>query len=545
MTFQMYEGQKALQQFNDPDFCQLWQTLIGQCPWSTLYQGEKYACIWFDVYADVFTPILMIEKNSVGALDHLIILGKNKNTNQIFHCGAHQAEYQCWLSADLNFSTFIKQVLTEIGKIDLNNNFTMKFLPAELTQHIRNNSKILANNFILHDEKKPVIQFDQDPAPWQSMTKKGNKSKLSRLKKLGDLKIELLSFNASEKKEAAIELLQQISLFYDLRQGAINNNLPFIEDTVKFKFYLRLLTELDEFKVLAVHINDKVIACVIGDITDKELSVGVFSYDFFLSKHSPGKILLLLGSKLLAEAGLKTIDLTPGGDWKWRYANHFETVSTITFYHKPKQYCSVLAKEKILNFAKSFLQIFNLKPDDIRNMVTNLKSKKLESQRPELRIYSFPASQAEKLPETKGIKVNTISDFLKFEVSDEGPQRQSFLSDALRRFENGQHGYSNADNHHLLQSGWLAANQKKTYFTEVEQEYFYNEKSCALMGLYSHKSEANQDSYQRIITQMAKDASGYDDIQTIYISALSDNIPLQNAIEKIGFEYIETLHYKG
>lgn len=550
MAFQLYIEQLAYEKMSCPDFSHKWQALFDDCPWSTVFQSQSFSRTWFDIYGEDFIPVIMTEDNN-DQLDHLVIFGWNSQDNKLVHCGAHQAEYQCWLSRDFDFSDFVNNVLFESHKLNPSGLLEFKFLPTALTTHLNSNKKSLQNNFILRNEKKLTIQFDVEPAPWASMSKKNNKYQLAQMRKLGDVKLELLDFNSEDGQNEVDDLLNQIIPYYDLRQGAISDCCPFLEDNKKIHFYQKLLSETQEFQALVFKNGDKISACAVGSVENKELSFGIFCFNFLLSKYSPGKLLLFMGSKMLAEKGLTSIDLTPGGQWKERFANDAETVSKLTIYYKSSRYFSTTSQDTVIKFSKLMLAKLGHSPGDVRNFIktkiisriSNIFTKNSEDTKT-LHLYKLHIQKEKLLPATDDFERNDIREFLKFSTKSNEISRQAFLSDSLRRFEAGHTGYSYTKNNQLLITGWLAPVQKKSYFPEVDQVYVYEEPSTVLTTSYRDTTNIDASLLKNIILCMLHDSKNYGESQTIYFTVSAGDKNLKVILKEIGFEFVESIKGK-
>src|SRR4051812_45167491 len=98
--------------------------------------------------------------------------------------------------------------------------------------------------------------------------------------------------------------------------------------------------------------------------------------------------------------------------------------------------------------------------------------------------------------------------------------RQQFLSDSLRRFEEGHHFYSRVENGVLLHYGGLIDRQTKNFFMEVGQEFSFPPGTAVLYNLYTDPLARGLGYYQAALRQMIQDAVADPETRHIYISVL-------------------------
>ena len=127
------------------------------------------------------------------------------------------------------------------------------------------------------------------------------------------------------------ECIDEIAILYDVRQSAANGTAPFFEDAQKREFHLRLMAEgLLHCAVLKQ--NDEIVAALLSVPSEETLVVGIFTISARHARDSPGKILMLLLAQRLVAEGIEQIDLTPGGEWKGRFADTSDTVHELILF---------------------------------------------------------------------------------------------------------------------------------------------------------------------------------------------------------------------
>lgn len=548
MKSRLLTGENANKKLSCPEFQARWQALIDECNWSTPFQGIAFATIWFETYSGAFQPVLLIGQNASEQIEHLLVLAINKETKQIVHVGDNLATYQCWISKHTNYSAFLKNALREIAQINPTGKISFKSLPPKLHRQLKNSPNLITNKFTLREKVKRIDCLGDVSA--SGMAQDNSSEEINENQSWG-VSFDTLSFDGKEQENEAGKMLRRALITNDLHQGAVGGSLSFLEDRRMFDFYLALLTVTSEFKMFTVNAQGNLLALVIGSVTSQEYIFDLISYNIFQGAHSFDKALLLRGAEQLAKREGKNIDFTPEGEWTGKYANKIEDVSYFTIYNSDFEfYCDdVLARLKQA-FGKT-----QLTPDNIHRVIGLLKrvtlkrllkaamdtlpSKKREN---EYRVYCYSVEEAMNLPTIDNIEVNQTIDFLKFKPTESWQTRQNFFSTCLGRFKNGNCGYSYSDDEFLLHSGWLAPLQDKSYFTEVSKEYIYPEPGAVLFDFYTHPKARGQGLYQKSLTRMLKDATHIPGINYIYISVLADNSPSRHVIEKVGFQYLDSVY---
>lgn len=456
MSVKLVSGLAAYALFDCPNFLEKWKLLYSSCSWATPFQSTVFIKTWLLHYQSEYEPVIVLAESD-SRLEHLLLLAQHKVSKKIVHAGAHQAEYQCWLSLDEKFERFIVPAMEHLKAINSQGQFELKFLPPLLSRLIEASTVLNRVQCISRQEIQPLVNFDVTPSPWASLKKKSNKSKLARLRKLGKVEVSLVKYDGDSIIETQ-QCLDQITIAYDMRQGAVNGCLPFVEDKNKRDFTQQLLAQDDNVQVLQLTLNDRIIASILGVINHNQFSVAVFSYDPLVAKHSPGKLLILMGSELLASRGLSAIDLTPGGSWKSRYANADNQVSVITLYTEPLTYFKSLIKESVIHGVKSGLAMCQIEPRTIREKLAGFAqtSKRVNSlNKAGHKAYYIEVGNFLTPAQPPGLRKNKLSDFIDLSKTFDSEKQRDFLGECLIKFESGQTGYSVKVNGVVLWCGWL------------------------------------------------------------------------------------------
>ena len=98
MNVAVIRGADAHQLLSTDEFQARWARLCDQCPWSTAYQTPGFARAWYMTYRSRWEPLLMVARGIEGQLQGLLPLAVAPATGELVAAGAHQAEYQSWIS---------------------------------------------------------------------------------------------------------------------------------------------------------------------------------------------------------------------------------------------------------------------------------------------------------------------------------------------------------------------------------------------------------------------------------------------------------------
>ena len=142
-------------------------------------------------------------------------------------------------------------------------------------------------------------------------------------------------------------------------------------------------------------------------------------------------------------------------------------------------------------------------------------------------------------------RVDDLDDLVHFTPATSWQSRQGFLTTALGRIERGERVYSARANGVLLHYGWLVREQSEAFFTEVGTKYRYPQPGAVLYDFYTHPDARGQGWYQRTLASMLRDldqeSAADGGPRVVYISVLADNKASRHVIEKLGFDYLESL----
>lgn len=543
LRVELTQGLPAHVILEDTAFVAAWLRLHGRCPHATSFQAPGFVCAWYGAYSGRWTPVVLRAMDADGELVGLWLLALDPASRMLVHAGAHHAEYHAWLAVAGQDEPFLAAAWDELKRqIDFAK-LQFKYLPsAELSKTLFQVPGI-AEVAALHIIRRPLLRLDSEQIH-ASFAKKSNKSRFNRIRKLGALETRRVTDGAELHR-----VFDEIIDFYDFRQGAMNQSVPFRQDQFKQSFHAALFANTpDETYITITYLDERPIAALWGLMSGKTLHLGILMYSPFFAEYSPGKLHVMQLSKLMLSDGLEVLDLTPGGDlWKERFANEHDDVAEAMLYRSATALRLADTSAVILQFVKRSLAAASICPDDFR-----LAWARLRRARPsklvrkitewigatqEFRVYRVEQLLAPRFTRDQRVSRNSLSDLLCFAPGESWQSSEAFLSSALSRLERGESVFTVRDGNVVAHSGWMAVNQRTSRMTEVGQSMTFPPGSVALYDFYSHPTYRGQGYYQATIGHMLSEAFKHKDIQYAYISVLANNLPSRHVIEKMGFEY--------
>lgn len=479
---ELLTGQAVMDLFADPEFQKNWDRLFDACPWATVFQNRSFIAAWYQLYQGQHLPILIIAMEDgqlKGALPlSLLNTTKPRGKGRITGAGHYDALYQTWLAAPSVAGAFMKQALTKLMKAFPKCPITFRFLPAATPLDWLTNDAGWRQRSILQPYVRPLINF-ADPEHEKLTRKSHFRNKFNRLKRLGEVQFECI-----QDLKAFENSLHEMAVMYDFRQSALFNKNHFRDDPSKKQFLLELF-KLNLLHVTVLKVNDRMVAAIVA-VTGKDGWIhlaGINCHSPFRARfYSPGYLHFILLSSQLAAAGNQYFDLTPGYDsYKEELANRHDEVTELIISGSTKFRLK-------RNLRKWFHE--RLIASGIRPMTAELNMKRfmyLLKRRRVAAAFGRPAKNKEKKEnqqlyhistyQSAGITIqkDSLTNLLQFESGKKtGITRWEFLSDAMRRFETGQHCFTWVENDRLLACAWFSYPEDKSDAFEIHHLYIHH-----------------------------------------------------------------------
>lgn len=359
---EIVSGQDGDQLLQDAAFLRHWQDLYDRCPWATGFQTHGFSTAWYRCYREVVSPLIVRHLSSDGVLRGLLPLAVSRNTGRITPAGGHQAEYQGWLSLPEDGDRFIESALEAVGQRYPNQRLEFHYLPPGTPLEWAKTPGTWARRCILQQTTRPLLTLEDMAGLEKSLRKSGNKSRLNRLRRLGDFR-----FRRLDDVESFSAALDPIIGQYDERQKAMYGAAPFANDPRKKAFHLALMQVPGLLHVTTTTVGDEIVASAVGVCDRNAVYLGIVAHSSAHAEHSPGKFHLYMLAGQMVREGFNYLDLTPGEDpWKDRFASTHEPVHELTIcFARPQavlQKCRVYVKAA----AKKALKRMHIEPRTIR-----------------------------------------------------------------------------------------------------------------------------------------------------------------------------------
>jgi len=539
-----YTDLEAERLLSDPRFQRDWQTLYQACPWGTCFQDVPFVTAWYQCYANEFRPVIVTGQTD-GRLSGLFTLALDRTTGALHPAGTHQAEYHAWLAEPAAGSRSIEEMLDQLERMFPRRQLLFLFLPPQTP--IDWTSKWSAR-CQLRPIPRALLRTQPAEEARQSLRKKSNKSRLSRLAQEGPV-----SFTRITDAGMFRAVLDEIGDLCDFRHGAVHGVLPFRDDRLKKAFYMAMM-EQGLLHVTVLRVGDRIAAAHMGQCNRSQVLLGILVHSPFLARHSPGKLHLLLLALRLEQEGFHALDLTPGAEFKDRFASHWDEayVMQIFFSHSAawafrarravvglgKRYVEAGRAKRVLRIARHKVSL--LRPGSIAGKLWRL-AKRFCYELREYRVYRC-AAETVSCPPPAAMHRDCLQDLICYAPTEAWQQPvDGFLQDAAERLDQGGHVYTHVEDGRLVHYGWMIERQQRALIAEVGQALDMPPDSAVLYDFYTHPAYRGRGLYQQALAQMTCDAAKIPGTKYIYIGALRENAASCHVIEKAGFQYRNSL----
>ncbi len=408
-----------------------WDRLWAECPWSTAFQSHSFFDIWTRHYGDTWSPLLVLAYRPDGSLAGLMPLAMRNGV--IVGVGAHQAEYQGWISSPQESGTFIVGALGALTSQIRYRVLRLRYLPiglhSEAIDRLRSDRRA-----ILFKHGAPILPTGTSIADG-ALKKPSNRSKLKRLQRLGNIEFRVLDV------QGFIAALNSFAVMYDLRHGALHGVRPFSEDSKKRDFHIDWFRVAPEqLHASCIYLDEHLISALLLVRSSARAHLAISAYCPQHSQYSPGKLNIYLAAQVLKEVGIDEIDLTPGGDpWKARFGRGESEVAELVFFPTHllaiAQRFRVSAKEVL----RSALGKLGLRVSYIKTVLGPLRRRPMETAQGQEIVFIRGSSHHVTAAPRGGIgaSVNCLDDVMYVAANMPADAQERFLKDALLRFERG------------------------------------------------------------------------------------------------------------
>lgn len=549
MKIDLLSGSEANTWIKEQANREKWKDLYSRCPWGTVFQCEEFVLPWYDTYHSQYTPIVVCSTGPNGELAGLLTLAVASDSAELLLAGGGQAEYQTWLADPQDESSFIKAALQKLSEHFPNSTLRFLFVPP-LTPLEWAGSGRWAQRCELRHFPRPLMSTKEAGVFKKYLGKKRYKSRLNHLARTGEVRLERIT--CPQELEA---IFDQVVSYGSFRHAAIHDVGP-RREPLKKPFYLAMMEAPRLLHATVLRVGDEIFSSHIGMYNRDQVLLGMLAHSPFFAKYSPSKLHVFMLGEELANEGITALDLTPGGEYKDRFATHYDDTHVLTVFFDPTQWFKYKVKRKLIVGAKYGLQVMKVTPQQAKDAaaqihhkwthtkVTTLPPKVLKVARKrlwttmEMRIYSYDVELAHQLRVPQLMNRDCLPDLMVYQPAEAWQLRFSaFLKRVLAGLERGNHVYTRVEDGRLVHYGWLIERQQKSHLSEVGHDFYLPPESAVLADFYTHPAARGKGLYQHSLRQMVHDASLITGTKHIFIGVLADNFPSRHVIEKVGFDY--------
>lgn len=549
MKIDLVTGSEANSWITDQAVRQKWKSLYGRCPWGTVCQSEQFVLPWYDAYSHQYTPVVVFSTRDDGELAGLMTMAVSRESGELLHAGGGQAEYQTWLADPDDESTFIQAALQKLAERFPSSTVRFLFVPPATPLAWATSGKWAQTCEVRHFPR-PLMSTTDGSVFTRSLRKTSNKSRLNRLARTGEVRFERI--NSPEELEPVFD---QAMTYGSFRHAAIHSVEP-RRDPAKKQFFMAMMAIPRLLHVTVLRVGDGIASSHLGVYNKDQVILGTLAHAPFFARHSPGKLHLLMLGEELAKEGITAFDLTPGGEYKDRFATHHDDTHVLTVFFNATQRLKYKTKRKLIAGAKYGLQLARITPAQAQETLAQINHKwtltKVSKLPPklfkvahnrlsnmmEMRVYSYDLELARNESVPQVMKRDYLPDLMAYQPSEAWqPRFSAFLRSSLTSLEGGSHVYTRVEDGRLLHYMWLIERVEKSNMTEVGQVLYLPPGSATIANAYTHPAARGKGLYQHAVRQILHDAALVPGTKLLFAGVMANNSASRHVLEKLGFNY--------
>ncbi|MBV1879516.1 MAG: GNAT family N-acetyltransferase [Pseudomonadales bacterium] len=518
-----------------------WGRLISTSNKFTGTLHPDFVLSWYNNYRHHFEPLLFAGYAESNSVIGLMPLAVEKQTKRLTFAGDNQAEYSGWLAdRDYELEFPVKVAITCFSEYGISD-WQWKWLTPGSKIDFTNNKQLRDSNIHVHVEKiqAPIIDLTDDLHIEKKSKRKSLKNNVNRLNKRGTL-----SFNRIEERGKFSAFGAELSSYYDLVKAAKLGITPFATDKHKFNFFSDRVAETESCHCTFLQLNNNLLAANYGLSDSNRVLLGLYVYNPFYQRYSPGTIMLVRLARLLRAQGYTILDLTPGAEpYKWAFANSAQELYRIRFCKNQQLVLLLKAKSLAKSVFLRYLQPLPIYKQIIKNaynkcraLLSTIKNGFYKTRRYTYYFYDLNnLSAAFDRAQSTLVNKNQSEDLLLYRKTDGGVDVPQFVSRGLSRLNNGDSLYSIVKDNRLTHSGWAAKISQNHPLSNVPATLEVPKNSVLLYDFVTDSEYRRQGLYtENIITILAESrATGSD---YAFIAVNDKNFASKRAIENTGFK---------
>ena len=324
VSVELVRADRALARLDDAAFTAAWDQLRAACPWATSFQSVAFADAWYRLHAELYEPIIVEGRDEQGELVGLLLLARRRGGRTLVGAGDFHAEYQTWIATEAAADAFARQALDALQQAFPRGRLHLTYLPAGTPLGWVAAASGWPRRIQLRRRLGGFIDLTDRARLDASLRKGHNRNRLNGLRRIGEVRLETI-----ETVDGLLAEIDEIAVLCDIRQGAVNDSLPFTNNPLKLPFHVELMRK-GLLRATILRVGSAMGSAHLDMINGDDVLNYLTAYAPALSRQSPGSLHTLMLAQQLAEEGVQRYDLSPGGGYKDRYATDRDEVHRMT-----------------------------------------------------------------------------------------------------------------------------------------------------------------------------------------------------------------------
>ncbi|MBO0799401.1 MAG: GNAT family N-acetyltransferase, partial [Blastocatellia bacterium] len=326
MKVDVFIGPEAEKLLDDPEFCQEWRRLSVVCPWASVFQEVEFVSTWYSTYKSLYTLVIVSGTDDDDKIAGLFTLATANTSGELVVAGDRHTEYGGWLADPETGDGFIEAAIGELREKFPNRILTLLFahpmLPVKWTRP--------GNRYSGHCHLRTIsrgLMAVGDGSTFKESLRKKYQNKINRLKRIGQVQ-----FARIRDPEELRQVIDEIFCYQALRLRAVYNITNPEYDQLRKTFFLNLMRLPGILHVTVLRVGDNLVSGQIHMRNRDQVLLGLITHSPFYARYSPGTLHLLMLGAEFANEGIPTFDLTPGGEYKERYATDHDNAYILKIF---------------------------------------------------------------------------------------------------------------------------------------------------------------------------------------------------------------------
>src|SRR5262245_29950375 len=561
MKIEILADNTAKKLLEDAKFLEKWEKLYDKCPWGSVFQSADFVDTWYETYFNQFAPVIVTGLNGGGERVGLFTLAVDTKSGELVVAGSKLAEYHSWWAEPQDADTFIESALEKLSGQFPNRSLTLLFAPPNAPVEWAEAGNRWSRRCNVRKLSRGLMEIG-DGSGFKETLRKKKQSKINRLKRLGELHLDRIH----DSDELGV-VFDELTTYQTLRLRAIYNLSDVPSDQLKKTFHMNLMRLPRMLHATALRVDEKLISAQIHFYNREQVLLWLITHSPFYARYSPGELHTLMIGAELAKEEVPVFDLTPGGNYKDRYATNYDEVYVIIVFFNRAHCIRYKLKRRLAETAKSAIRVFNITPEQTRDAFSTFldlrqkwlrirpadllsdwfrKLKRLLWYKDEVCVYASNLDQTRSRPGSQVMKKDQISDLLVYQpIEPWQPPVNKFMKRALENLEAGHRVYTRVEDGKLAQYCWLMESQpqKSQPPGDIdEQDLVLPPDSVLITDFYTYQQGRSLP--RSSLYQILLDAASAPGAKQVYITITASNDVMRQVIEEAGFTYQFSLFKK-